>query len=170
MATKKVYTDLITKFLNKYETILSKKMIENMSNVYEWISGYDDAMSSAAQQHRITYMKRGANLMKRFVEQYETDASDIAAKLLQCRQALLGVGGVKLPSWCTEDTKDKLLKLAIDLRIFTKEFIGCSDAANKFFLDKLSKSANLLGEDYVKIKNSMEATCIHLRIEELKSR
>lgn len=170
MVSVKAYTTLVTKFLDKYQTLLSKSMIKDVSDIYQWVVGFPEAMKPAKEaQSKLLYMKRGANLMKRFVLQYEKDSSDMASNLLQCRQALLGVKGVKLPSWCTEETKTKLLKFSLDLKVFTREFIGCADAANEFFLEGLKKAAPFLGEEYVKIKNDMELTCIHLRIEELRN-
>jgi hypothetical protein len=170
MVSVKAYSTLVTKFLDKYEALLSKTMIKDISNIYEWVAGFSDALAKGKEaQSKLLYMKRGANLMKRFVLQYEKDSADMASNLLQCRQALLGVYGVKLPSWCTEETKTKLLRYALDLRIFTREFIGCADAANEFFLEGLKKAAPFLGDEYVKIKNDMELTCLHLKIEELRN-
>jgi hypothetical protein len=170
MVSVKAYSTLVTKFLDKYEALLSKTMVKDISNIYEWVVGFSDALAKGKEsQSKLIYMKRGANLMKRFVLQYEKDSADMASNLLQCRQALLGVYGVKLPSWCTEETKTKLLRYALDLRIFTREFIGCADAANEFFLEGLKKAAPFLGDEYVKIKNDMELTCLHLKIEELRN-
>ena len=147
MVSAKAYSSLVTKFLDKYETLLSKSMIKDISDVYEWVTGFSAALAKSKEaQAKLLYMKRGANLMKRFVLQYEKDSADMASKLLQCRQALLGVYGIKLPTWCTEETKTKLLRYSLDLKIFTREFIGCADAANEFFLEGLRKAAPFLGE------------------------
>lgn len=169
MVSAAKYLDLVEKFIAKYGTVLSTTIKKDMLDIAEWALGFSAAMAKdQSAQSKLTYMKRGANLMKRFITQYEKDKSDMDSKLLQCREALLGVPGVVLPSWCTEATKNKLLKFGVDLRVFTSELIGCADAGNDFFLAALKRSANFLGEDYVKIKDSIELTCIHLRILELK--
>lgn len=171
MVSATAYKKLMAGFLDKYEALLSKNMISCIADVYEWVSNYNESMAKTKPvPSRIQYMKRGANLMRKFVEQYEKDSNDMAKNLLQCRQALLGVPGVKLPGWCDEETKNKLIKFSADFRVFAKEFIGCMDVSNEFFLEKLKNVATLLGDEYVEIKNKMEATCIHLRIEELKVR
>lgn len=169
MVSSAAYTKLITGFLDKYEALLSKNMVARIQDVYGWVAGYAENMAKTkSPSSRIQYMKRGANLMRYFVEQYEKDSANMAENLRQCREALLGVGGVKLPSWCTEETKNKLMKFSADFRVFARDFIGCMDSSNDFFLEKLKHVVGLLGEDYIQIKNKMEATCIHLRIEELK--
>ena len=138
MVSAKAYTKLVTKFLDKYQAVLSKTMIKDISNVYEWIVGFEKAtLKEVEPQKKVLYLKRGANLMKKFVLQYEKDSADMTSNLLQCRQALLGAKGVALPSWCTEETKNKLLKFSLDLNVFTREFVGCADAANEFFLSTL---------------------------------
>lgn len=167
MVSAKKYVEMVEKIIGKYGTILSPAMKKDILSVADWVLGFAAATGKdATTNDKTMYMKRGANLMKRYVERYETDKKDMDEKLLQCRHALLK--GVNIPSWCTEDTKDKLLKFGINLDVFTSEFIGCADEANDFFLNALKKTAKFLGDDYVKISGDLELVCIHLKILQLK--
>ncbi len=163
MVSAKAYAALITKFLDKWEKVLSKTMINSIKNVYEWVLGYE-ANSKTSAAERIPYMKRGANLMKLFVRQYDADMKDMEDKLSKCRMALLKGDKPLLLPWCTNETRDLLASSISDLNRFTYEMIGCAEGANNFFLHALKNSVRILGDDYIKIKNDMELTCIHLQI------
>lgn len=163
MVSKAKYEKLIDNFINKWGRQMGKEMVDATIMLWNWVKEYDDHMKSPNVEDKKLYIKRGANLLIKFVNGYKAQASFLEEALTNCRLSLLR--GEKT---CSERTKVELISLVKDYNSFVQDVIGCKDAGTDYILSLLKRASNMLGGDYEKIKNDLEHTCGDLRIKQLR--
>lgn len=161
MVSKQKYEQIIKKFLNKYEKLMGPDVATNLTQLWIWVKDYDGNMSDKAPvESRKLYVKRGANLMIKFIDSYSAYADSLKDSLLKCRLSLLR--GEKT---CSEKTKGELAVLIKDYNKFVQAMIGCNNAGTDYILSLLKRTAEMLGKDYIDIKNKLELKCLGLSKE-----
>lgn len=164
MVSVQKYSAIIKKFLDKYEKVMGKNISTDLTAVWLWIKEYNQNMGEKVPvEDRKLYVKRGANLWIRFVDSYTEESTDMKDRLLKCRLSILR--GEKI---CSDKTKNELTALVKEYNQFAQAMIGCNDKSTDFFLNLIQRTAQILGEDYLKIKDKLEQKCLSLRVELLQ--
>jgi hypothetical protein len=164
MISRKKYESIIKNFLGKWEKVMSKEIADDVLNIWTWVKDYEDRMGKGSTEEKKQYVKRGTNLMKRFVDTYTRDNMVLSDSLLKCKLALLR-GDTKL---CNERTKAELTALIKEYNLFTSAMIGCNDKGMEYMLSLLKRTSGLLGDEYFKIKQDLELKCLSLQKEMLE--
>jgi hypothetical protein len=163
MVSQQKYKALIETFLNKYEKNLSRELITILSLLYQWVSSYSSYTLSKDPEQIKTYVKRGANIMVRFVNAVKEENEVIKEKITSCNLSLLREDGN-----CSKETKMRLERFRKEYNIFTSAIIGCHDKGTEYTLSLIKRFASILGPDYQKISNTLENECTGLDVERLK--
>ena len=163
--SKAKYEKLITKFIDRWGTIISKPMIEDIQGIWKWVSDYSTEMSKRSSVHdQIRYIKRGANLLKRFSDRYREEDAELQGMLMKCRMQLLQNTG------CSPKTKRELTELIEEYSLFAEELIGCQSTGADYILGLLRRPAikRALGKEYERTYDSIERVCLEIRMDRLK--
>ncbi|HMP27988.1 MAG TPA: hypothetical protein PKD85_00215 [Saprospiraceae bacterium] len=161
MVSRQKYEQLIKKFLNKYEKVMGKELAGHLTQLWIWVKDYNNNMSDKVNiENRKLYVKRGANLMIKFVDSYSSYADSLKDSLLKCRLSLLR--GEKT---CSEKTKSELADLIREYNKFVQAMIGCNNAGADYILALIERTAEMLGNEYIDIKNKLELKCLNLQKE-----
>jgi hypothetical protein len=163
MVSRAKYEKLINNFINRWGDQMGKDMASATTALWQWVKEYDGHMRSPSVEDKKLYIKRGANLLIKFVGSYTAQASSLEDSLAKCRLSLLR--GEKT---CSERTKADLSALIKDYNSFVQDVIGCKDAGSDYILSLLQRTSRMLGGDYEKIKSELEHTCGDLRIKQLR--
>jgi hypothetical protein len=161
MVSKQKYEQIIKKFLNKYEKVMGPQVAGHLTQLWSWVKDYNNKMSDKVSvEDRKLYVKRGANLMVKFIDSYSAYAESLKDSLLKCRLSILR--GEKT---CNEKTKTELADLIKEYNKFVQSMIGCNNAGADFFLSLLERTAEILGKEYIDVKNRLELKCLGLQKE-----
>lgn len=166
MISRAKYEKKILSFIDKHGKVMDKNMIESIQHLWKWISEYELNMSNKIEiETRKLYVKRGANLMIKFIDSYNNLSTSLQDSLRKCRLAILrGDRAV-----CTEKTKKDLQSLIDEYNTFVQEMIGCSDTSSDYILSLLKRTSEILGPEYIKIKNDIELKCLTLQKEKVEN-
>jgi hypothetical protein len=164
MSLLKKHIKLVEDFYRVYKNLLSTQIKTNITNILEWVNGYDITMkTSVPTQDKIRYMRRGVSLLEQFSKRYVQEREVISDRILKCQFENLKNGS------CSKETLKKLKDLSTVYSRFAWDLIGCADNASSMLLYIVKSLQKFLGSEFTQKINKLENQCMEIRVWLLKN-
>lgn len=163
MASLKSYVSIVEKFYNKYSTLLGPILKQNITAILDWVQEYPARMNTTIPaQNRMSFLKRGVNLLKKLVERYQTERDIIEQQIIQCQFESLKNGT------CTAKTLNSLKQLNSDYSNFISDMMGCLDKSSTMMLSIFKIAYKHFDGDYQRQIDLLENDCMDIRLHLLQ--
>ena len=164
MASLNSYVSIVERFYNKYSNLLGPILKQNITAILDWVKDYPVRMNTTIPaQTRMSFLKRGVNLLKTLVVRYKTERDIIEQQIIQCQFESLKSGT------CTAKTLNSLKQLNSDYSTFISDMMGCLDKTNTMMLSIFKIAYKHFDGDYQRQIESLELDCMDIELHLLRN-
>jgi len=155
----------ITKFLDSYDGDISPKLASSLHDLYNWTLNLNMKISKSSNVDKITYLKKGVNILHQFKAISEKEVSRLQNEELKCRSELLKNGK------CTKSQLERIRNQQRNIQQLVNDLIGCGRAGTKTIFRTLNNLSFLRDDpEYRRRLDDIEHSCLAARFEKLKGK